>query len=171
VTVPWMPSIPVDAGTVLMQEDNTDEDMSNFRACSLCSIVEKEGRSCATLHNRQRLWNKAQASRKRSIDKGPRCRVSCATSIIWKVDIFSLGCRNASFRSAENQPNLILHSRVVTKATRLRHSAFQGGCEIQERHVTMRMKRRRRCHPGVRRDNGTAPSGDSAQPLWEAEFS
>jgi hypothetical protein len=29
--------------------------MSNFRACSLCSIVEKEGRSCATLHNRQRL--------------------------------------------------------------------------------------------------------------------
>ena len=55
MTVPWMPSIPVDAGTVLMQEDNTDEDMSNFRACSLCSIVEKEGRSCATLHNRQRL--------------------------------------------------------------------------------------------------------------------
>jgi hypothetical protein len=50
-----MPSIPVDAGTVLMQEDNTDEDMSNFRACSLCSIVEKEGRSRATLHNRQRL--------------------------------------------------------------------------------------------------------------------
>jgi len=28
-----LPSILVDAGTVLMQADNTDEDMSNFRAC------------------------------------------------------------------------------------------------------------------------------------------
>jgi len=54
VTVPWI-SIPVDAGSALMHADNTDEDVSNFRACSLCSIVEKEGRSCATLHNRQRL--------------------------------------------------------------------------------------------------------------------
>jgi hypothetical protein len=26
-----------------MHADNTDEDISNFRACSLCSIVEKEG--------------------------------------------------------------------------------------------------------------------------------
>ena len=50
-----LPSISVDAGTVLLHAGDTDEDMSNFRACSLCSIVEKEGRSCATLHNRQRL--------------------------------------------------------------------------------------------------------------------
>jgi hypothetical protein len=31
-----------------MHADNTDEDISNFRACSLFSIVEKEGRFCAT---------------------------------------------------------------------------------------------------------------------------
>jgi hypothetical protein len=36
VTAPGLPSIPVDAGTVLMQ-------------------AEKERRSCATLHNSQRL--------------------------------------------------------------------------------------------------------------------
>src|SRR5271156_4775780 len=70
----------------------------------------------------------------------------------------------------QKSAHLILHSRVLTKATRPRHSAFQRGCETQERHVTMRVNRRRLCHLGVRRDNGTVPSGDSAQPLWEAEF-
>src|SRR5580704_18161175 len=47
---------------------------------------------------------------------------------------------------------------------------IRGGCEIQERRVTMRMNRRRLCHLVVRRDNGTVPSGDSAQPLGEPEF-
>src|ERR1700733_12636086 len=36
-----LPSISVDAGTVLLHAGDTDEDMSNFRACSLWSIVEK----------------------------------------------------------------------------------------------------------------------------------
>jgi hypothetical protein len=53
VTAHGLPSIPVDA--VLMHADDTDEDIKIFRACSLCSIVEKERRSCATRQNRQRL--------------------------------------------------------------------------------------------------------------------
>ena len=71
-----------------MQANNTDEDMSNFRACSLCSIVEKRA-APARPSTTVSAFETRLRPLERSIDKAPRCRVSCATSIVWKVDIFS----------------------------------------------------------------------------------
>ena len=139
-------------------------DMSNIRACSCVRLSKKRAAparpstTVSAFEARLRPLGSAPSIR----DHAAECLVQTSTGMEGGYLLFRMPKRVISVR--QKSAHLILHSRVVTEATRLRHSAFQ------RRLRNSRTPCDDAHEPATALSPGAVPSGDSAQPLWEAEF-